>query len=113
MSVPDFQQSFAVFDKDGCLVEWNADFVQEFSVAAPLIKIGASFQDIVSLVYANPGDSAPDLSMDAAQLASHREDVLGNFGKNRQFQYRRGDRVFHVRESLTQSGGIHRLARDV
>ncbi len=113
MSEPDFQESFAVFDKDGRLVEWNADFAQEFSVAAPLIKLGASFHDIVSEVYANPGDSAPDLTMDAAQLAGHREDVLGNFGKNRQFQYRRGDRVFHVRESLTQSGGIHRLARDV
>jgi PAS domain S-box-containing protein len=112
MSGPDFQQSFALFDRDGRLVEWNADFVGELSVAAPVIRQGASFAEIVSRVY----DSPPEDSIDPAEPAereSHREDLLKNFGKSREFHYRRGARVFHVRESLTESGGVHRLARDV
>jgi len=112
MSVPDFQQSFALFDRDGHLLEWNADFVEELSVAAPVIRQGASFSEIVSRVYDSPfEDSAA--SADPAERESHREDLLRNFGRNREFHYRRGARVFHVRESLTLSGGIHRLARDV
>jgi PAS domain S-box-containing protein len=112
MSGPDFQQSFALFDRDGLLVEWNADFVEELLVAAPVIKQGASFAEIVGRVYDSPLEDLVDLG-EPAERESHREDLLKNFGKNREFQYRRGARVFHVRESLTESGGIHRLARDV
>jgi PAS domain S-box-containing protein len=112
MSGPDFQQSFALFDRDGRLVEWNADFVGELSVAAPVIKQGASFAEIVGRVYDSPLDDLIDTA-EPAERESHRQALLRDFGKNREFHYRRGARVFHVRESLTESGGIHRLARDV
>jgi PAS domain S-box-containing protein len=112
MSVPEFQQSFALFDRDGRLVEWNDDFVEELAVAAPAIRRGATFEEIVGLVYDSPLGNGID-DADPAERASHREDLLRHFGKTRQFDYRRGARSFHVRESLTQSGGIHRLARDV
>jgi PAS domain S-box-containing protein len=112
MSVPDFQQSFALFDRDGCLVEWNADFIEELSIAAPVIRQGVSFAEIVGCVYDSPLDDLIDIA-EPAKRESHREDLLTHFGRNREFQYRRGARTFHVRESLTQSGGIHRLARDV
>ena len=112
MAVPDFQQSFALFDRDGHLVEWNADFLKELSVAAPVIRQGATFAKIVNRVYDSPLEDPID-SAASAERESHRDDLLKNFGRNREFDYRRGGRVFHVRESLTQSGGIHRLARDV
>jgi PAS domain S-box-containing protein len=112
MSGPDFQQSFALFDRDGRLVEWNADFVGELAVAAPVIKRGVSFAEIVGQVYDSPLDDSIDAA-EPAERESHREDLLKHFGKSREFQYRRGARVFHVRESLTESGGVHRLARDI
>ena len=112
MSVPDFQQSFALFDRDGRLVEWNADFTEELATAAPVIKQGATFAEIVGRVYDGPLEDSIDTA-DPAVREGHRDDLLKNFGRNREFHYRRGARVFHVRESLTHSGGIHRLARDV
>src|ERR1700761_7727340 len=112
MSVPDFQQSFALFDRDGRLLDWNADFVEELAAAAPVIRQGASFAEIVGCVYDAPLDDLIDDS-EPAQRESHRADLLEHFGKPRQFTYRRGAKTFHVRESLTLSGGIHRLARDI
>jgi PAS domain S-box-containing protein len=112
MTGPDFQQSFALFDSDGRLVEWNTDFIEELSPAAPVIKRGASFAEIANRVYDNPFEDAVGAD-DPAVRESHREDLLRNFGKSREYDYRRGARVFHVWESPTQSGGIHRLARDV
>ncbi len=77
-----------------------------------MIKQGASFAEIATRVYDNPFEDAVGAD-DPAVRESHREDMLRNFGKGREFDYSRGTRVFHVVESLTQSGGIHRLARDV
>ncbi|HEX4504888.1 MAG TPA: response regulator [Alphaproteobacteria bacterium] len=110
--MPDFQQSFALFDRDGRLLDWNADFVEELAAAAPVIRHGASFTEIVSRVY----DAALDDLVDDAEPArreSHRAELLEHFGKPRQFTYRRGAKIFHVRESLTEAGGVHRLARDI
>jgi PAS domain S-box-containing protein len=112
MSVPDFQQSFALFDRDGRLLDWNADFIEELAAAAPVIARGASFAEIVGRVYDAPLDDLID-DAEPAQRESHREDLLKHFGSPRQFTYRRGGKVFHVRESLTEAGGIHRLARDI
>ena len=112
MSGPHFQQSFALFDRDGCLVEWNADFVNELPVAAAAIKQGASFEDIVDCVYKSQF-GRPESAAESADRAAHREEMVQGFGTDREFHYRQEDRVFHVRESLTHSGGIHRLARDV
>jgi PAS domain S-box-containing protein len=113
MSVPHFQQSFALFDREGRLVEWNADFTEELSVAASVIRPGATFHEIVNCVYANTGADTADTSTEHEERVQHQEEMLRNFGQNREFQYRRGDQVFHVHESLTHAGGIHRLARDV
>src|SRR6185503_19402591 len=108
MSVPDFQQSFALFDHEGRLLDWNGDFVEELSAAASVIRQGAAFAEIVGRVYDAPLD---DLVDDAApeQRQSHREDQLKHYGKPRQFTYRRGAKIFQVRESLTEAGGVHRL----
>ena len=112
MSVPDFQQSFALFDRDGRLLDWNADFVEELAAAAPVIRHGAAFAEIVGRVYDAPLDDLVD-DAEPAQRESHREDLLKHFGKPRQFTYRRGAKIFHVRESPTEAGGVHRLARDI
>ena len=112
MSVPHSQQSFALFDRNGRLLEWNTDFLEELPVAAPVIRLGASYEEIVSRVYDAPADDLVDAS-DPIQREGHRAALLKNFGEDREFDYRRGDRIFRVRESLTLSGGVHRLARDV
>ena len=112
MTVPQFQQSFALFDRDGRLVEWNADFISELPVAAHAIKPGASFEEIVDCVYKSQF-GRPESAAESDDRAVHREEMVQGFGTDREFHYRQEDRVFHVRESLTLSGGIHRLARDV
>ncbi len=112
MTVPDFQQSFALFDRDGRLLDWNSDFAEELAAAAPVIRQGASFAEIVGRVYDAPPDDPID-DAGPAERENHREDLLKHFGKPRQFTYRRGAKIFHVRESLTEAGGIHRLARDI
>lgn len=43
---PVFQQSFAIFDAEQRLVDWNAGFVQEFSDASALLVRGVSAADI-------------------------------------------------------------------
>src|SRR3569623_3636707 len=103
MSVPDFHQSFALFDRDGRLLDWNADFVEELSAAASVIRQGAAFAEIVGRVYDAPLDDLVD-SAAPAERESHREDLLKHFGKPRQFTYRRGAKIFHVRERLTEAG---------
>jgi PAS domain S-box-containing protein len=112
MSAPYFQQSFALFDRDGRLVEWNADFVKELPVAAVAIKQGALFEEIVDCVYKSQF-GRPESAAESADRAVHREEMVQGFGTDREFHYRQEDKVFRVRESLTESGGIHRLARDV
>ena len=112
MSAPHFQQSFALFDRQGRLVEWNADFAEELSAAA-VISRGMTFQEIVDRIYTSQEPEIYDTATDPEERARHRDDLLNNFGRSREFHYRRGNQVFHVRESLTESGGIHRLARDV
>jgi PAS domain S-box-containing protein len=112
MSVPDFQQSFALFDSDGRLLEWNADFVEELAAASSVIRRGATFAEIAGQVYDTQLDNLVD-NLTADERESHRQELLKHFGKPREFTYPRGGMTFHVRESLTQSGGIHRLARDV
>ncbi len=112
MSVPYFQQSFALFDRDGRLVEWNADFVKELPVAAAAIKKGASFEEIVDCVYKSQF-GRPESIAESADRAVDREEMVQGFGTDREFHYRQEDKVVLVRESLTESGGIHRLARDV
>jgi PAS domain S-box-containing protein len=112
MSVPDFQQSFALFDRDGRLLDWNADFLEELAAASSIIRRGATFAEIVGQVYDTQLDDLID-DAEPEQRQAHRDDLLRHFGRPRQFTYRRGDKVFHVRESLTETGGIHRLARDV
>jgi PAS domain S-box-containing protein len=113
MSAPRFKQSFAVFDREGHLVEWNADFIEELSVAATVVRSGATYSEIVNRVYETFGADSlgPARNLDAHAL--HQEEMLRNFGQDREFEYERDGRVFQVSESLTQSGGIHRLARDV
>ena len=108
MSEPRFQQSFALFDESGHLVEWNADFVEEFSDAAPLIKKGSTYEDIVNHLFASNPDAGS-----SAELDRYRDDVLQNYGRDREFDYPWKGRILHVRESATQSGGVHRIARDI
>ncbi len=63
MSVPHFQQSFALFDRDKRLVEWNADFAEELAVAASVLRQGVTFAEIVNRVYAETGATASSGSM--------------------------------------------------
>jgi PAS domain S-box-containing protein len=90
-----FQQSFAIIDSDGRLVDWNLDFLAEFQPAAPLIRRGAPFGEILAFVY--PNDAG----------------WFDRPGRPLEFDYVYDERVIRVTESPTASGGIYRIAHDV
>jgi PAS domain S-box-containing protein len=114
MSAPRFEHSLGLFDADGCLVEWNREFAEELSLAASVIRRGAHYRDIFGCMYAKASpDDVRASAIDPGELEKHRDTLIAEFGTERAFDYRYGDRILHVRESVTEGGGIHRLSRDV
>jgi PAS domain S-box-containing protein len=110
MTAPHFDQAFALFDRDGRLVQWNADFEKEFFGAAGLIAEGAHFRDLATAGFEN---TRPTESDDPGNHEDALRSRLAEFGVEREFEFRRNGRVLHVRESRTTAGGICHLARDV
>jgi PAS domain S-box-containing protein len=105
-----FEQSFALFDGEGRLLEWDRGFVQEMAGARSLILRGARFADIVRHARSVPPPNGDGQSTPADRRA---EEWLADFGTAKNFDYRWNDRILNVREHRTANGGIFRLARDV
>ncbi len=114
MSAPRFEYSFGLFDADGRLIEWNAGFLEELPSAAPLMRRGTPYREIFGYVYAQA--TTEDLrasAIDPSEMEKHRDALLRGFGTERAYDYPYADRVYHVSETLTENGCVHRLARDV
>jgi PAS domain S-box-containing protein len=110
-----FQESFALFDKDSRLVEWNADFALELGELGPLATPGMSMRDIVAAYFRVNSSIQSTLAPPGASIGNSdfEREAVEQFGQDRNFEYRRGDRIVQVREGRTLSGGVHRIARDI
>ncbi len=114
MNAPRFEHSFGLFDVDGRLIEWNAGFSEELSSAASVIRRGAPYREIFGYVYSKAtNDDLRASAIDPLELEKHLDALCRGFGTERAYDYHYADHVFHVRETLTENGGIHRLSRDV
>ena len=108
--------SFALFDRAGALLDWDAGFVHEFDAAKDLIAPGVSLCALLLRAHADDdlaraglaAGSQFDLSQDWTDAQAIRD------ARPHVFDYRnRGGRIFRVKETPTRSGGLARTARDV
>lgn len=115
MVVEAFDQSCAVLDGEGRLLDWDAGFALEFSAAAAHIVRGAAFREILQYAQAHdqvtriflPEPDKPDER--ARRIARWPQDL----GQACVFEYRQQNRIVQVRESRTVAGAILRIAREV
>ena len=114
MSSARFRESYALFDRDGRLTAWNPDLLLELPTVSDLIKFGAEYREIFSRSFSNSVQpEALGEQTNASDNANFIRRSLEQFGIDREFEYRNGDRVVQVHETRMVPTGVHRIARDV
>ena len=108
--------SFALFDRAGALLDWDAGFAGEFAAAKDLIAPGASLRAL--LLRAHPDDDLARADLAAGSQFELTKDWTDAQAiadaRSRAFDYRdRAGRILRVKEEPTRAGGLVRTARDV
>jgi PAS domain S-box-containing protein len=107
--------SFALFDAEGRLVDWDRGFESEFLYASPILKAGITYSEILRAAVSNP--LVRDFMAENFENPDPEAVIqtrLADFGRNWAHEYRQvGGRLIHVEEQRTANGGICRFARDV
>lgn len=112
---PDFQQSFALIDAAGRLVDWDAGFEWEWANSAPRLRRGAFYGALLRAVAETP-QMLDHIQRNYGHGDHDRfiEDQIALMRQERLFEYVGADgRIVLVEQRRTVSGGIQRLARDV
>jgi PAS domain S-box-containing protein len=115
MASGEFQNSFALFDADGRLVDWDKGFELEFRYAAPFLKLGVSYADILRAAI-DTADAKQFLrdNFQTADFEALIQNRVKNLGKELTREYRTPDgRVVRVDQLPTERGGLRRLSRDI
>lgn len=115
-SPPISENGFALFDRAGQLVEWNAGFEREFIDAVDLIAPGASWRALLRQVHASDAVARANLASGSQfDLACDgSDDQIVRDTRWRVFDYSNGGGgVLRVEEGRTKSGGLIRTTRDV
>ena len=110
----EFEESFALIDADGRLVDWNEGLEREWFLIAHLLKKGALYRDVVRAA----------LSVDAGRefllanaghddVEKHVEARLAKFGTYQIQEYQLDGVLLRIEEQPTKSGGILRTARNI
>src|SRR5579859_7617160 len=114
--MPDeFPTSFALFDADHRLVEWNEGFAREYEHIGLTLKPGLTYAEMLEAAAARLTTEQifaghPQTRDPGQEL----QDRLAGFGQERTSEYQTGaGRVVRIEERRTLSGGIIRYARDV
>jgi len=111
----DFLSSFALFDADHRLVEWNADFAREYEPVGVSLKKGMSYREMLEAAAAKL--TTEQIFAGHPAVGDPRRELmdrLAGFGQERTSEYRNGsDRVIRIEERRSLSGGILRYAHDV
>lgn len=107
--------SFSMYDDEGRLLDWNADFAHEFAAARDQIKPGASLHDI--LVRSCEEIGVPPVAAacgeDAATLRRRIDSDHTVFQAPHAYDYDNDGRRLRVQINRTGLGRIVRLAHEV
>jgi len=115
MAFGEFAYSFALFDSDRRLVDWDAGFEREWLYAAPVLTPGMTYPEMLRAAL-----SAPEAQGFVADnyggtgVEAMMRDRIASFGTDRSWEYRTPEnRIVRVDERRSAQGGIRRFAWDV
>ncbi len=115
MASEEFLHSFALFDADGRLVDWDEGFAGEWHYAAAKLVRGVAYVDLLRAALSNT--RTIQFIVDNYAMDDREEFIrkrVEGFGTDRSHEYRMpSGRIIHIDEHRTVSGGVRRLARDV
>ena len=115
MASEEFLHSYALFDADGRLVDWDEGFAAEWFYAAPVLVPGIAYADLLRAALSNAVAVqfiVDNYAMDDREAFIRRR--VADFGTNRSHEYRvPSGRIIRVDEHRTVTGGVRRLARDI
>jgi PAS domain S-box-containing protein len=110
-----FPDSFALFDADHRLVDWNEGFVQEYRRIGLALTRGLSYAEMLRAAQARL--TPEELSAGHAEfddIERELQERLAGFGEERTSEYRTPTgRIVRIDEQRSLSGGVLRSARDV
>lgn len=108
-------QSFAMFDDEGKLLDWNADFAHEFAPAKDRLKPGAPLRDILVRACEQIGVAPVAAAMgdDAATLRRRIDSGHTVPQAPHAYDYEHEGRRLRVQTNRTGLGRIVRLAHEV
>src|SRR4051812_16372887 len=114
MAFGEFAYSFALFDSDRRLADWDAGFEREWLYAAPVLRRGMTYPELLKAALAAPeaqGFVADNYGADAEAMIRDR---TASFGTDRSWEYKTPEeRIVRVDERRTAGGGVRRFAWDV
>jgi PAS domain S-box-containing protein len=115
MASGDYPYSFALFDAEGRLVDWDEGFEQEFLYAAAILKPGITYAEILRAAVNTPEvREFLEKNFENPNPEAVVQTRLAAFGKNWGHEYRQvGGRLILVDEQTTANGGICRFSRDI
>jgi PAS domain S-box-containing protein len=114
MAFGEFAYSFALFDADGRLVDWDAGFEREWLYAAPVIKPGITYPELLKAALNAPAARGFVADNYRAGVNAMIRDRIASFGTDRSWEYRTPENcMVRVDERRTAQGGVRRFAWDI
>ena len=113
---PQFDESVALFDRDGRLLEWSAGFESEFGAGPDEIVVGVLFEDLLAEAFRRDGIARAAKTDDGAPVAPSLTDPRDAGGSGPDYAPRYEDdlgRTVRVQYAFTPSGGMFRTALPV
>jgi two-component system cell cycle sensor histidine kinase PleC len=115
MAVGEFAYSFALFDAESRLVDWDEGFEHEWLFAAPVFRPGITYPEMLKAALSDQAATGflrdNYGGVDADSVIRER---IATFGTNRSWEYTTSEgRNIRVDERRTAQGGIRRFAWDV
>ena len=115
MAFGEFAYSFALFDSDRRLADWDAGFEREWLYAAPVLRPGLTYPELLKAALSAPETRGFVIeNYGNAGVEAMIRDRVVTFGTDRSWEYRTPEnRMVRVDERRTAQGGIRRFAWDV
>ncbi|HTJ65725.1 MAG TPA: PAS domain-containing sensor histidine kinase [Alphaproteobacteria bacterium] len=113
-AVAEFEDSFALIDSKGRLVDWNDGLAREWAAIKPMIKRGALYRDLLRAALMNEWSRQFIMANEGhADIERYLDGRLANFGSYQVRDYKYNHIVIRIEERPTRSGGIQRIARNI
>ncbi len=110
----EFEESFALIDADGRLVDWNEGLEREWFLIGHLLKKGALYRDLMrAALSVDTGREFLVANVGHGDVEKYIETRLKNFGTHRIQEYQFAGFLLRIEERPTRSGGILRTARNI